>query len=77
MSDTVPTVKVMPWSDDQGEFVVINESDFDAEKHTLFDAPKQEASQTSESDEPADAESASTEPTRRGRRAKQEASQTA
>lgn len=71
-----PTVRIK--SEVEGiEYFVINESDFDPEKHALFEAPKQEASQTADSDEPADAESASAEPTRRGRRAKQEASQTA
>ena len=29
------TVKVKPWSKDQGEYVVINESDFDSSHHEL------------------------------------------
>jgi hypothetical protein len=29
-------VKIMPSSPEQGEYVVINESDFDASVHTLF-----------------------------------------
>lgn len=31
------TVKVKPWSKDQGEYVVINESDFDPSHHELCD----------------------------------------
>ena len=34
------TIKVKPWGDGQGYFVVINESDFDAEQHENFDAPE-------------------------------------
>lgn len=30
------TIKVQPWSDDQGEFVLINKEDFDPAKHTEF-----------------------------------------
>lgn len=69
-----PTVRIK--SEVEGiDYFVINESDFDAEKHTLFDAPKQEASQAAESDAPADAESASAEPARRGRKSNKDASQ--
>ena len=39
MADTCQTVKVKPWSADQGDFVEINEADFDAAKHSLIDAP--------------------------------------
>lgn len=28
---------VKPWGKDQGDFVLINEEDFDSEKHELFD----------------------------------------
>lgn len=33
----VPTVRVKPWGDDQGDHVVINAEDFDAAVHTLID----------------------------------------
>jgi hypothetical protein len=33
MSDTVPTMKVKPWSADQGDHVLINVADFDPAKH--------------------------------------------
>lgn len=32
----VKTVKIMPTSKEQGDFVVINEDDFDSAVHTLF-----------------------------------------
>jgi len=32
----MPTIKVVPWSDDQGDYVLINEEDFDPEVHTAF-----------------------------------------
>jgi hypothetical protein len=40
----VPTVRVMPTHQSQGEWVEINESDFDPTVHTLYepDAPQQE-----------------------------------
>lgn len=31
------TVNVKPWGSDQGDFVVINEGDFDPKVHTLLD----------------------------------------
>ena len=31
------TIKVNPWGKDQGEFVLINESDFDPAVHVKFD----------------------------------------
>ena len=34
----IETVKVMPWSKDQGDHVVINKADFNPEKHRLLDA---------------------------------------
>jgi hypothetical protein len=33
----VDTIKVKPWGKDQGDYVVINASDFDPEKHELLD----------------------------------------
>ena len=39
MSETVATVKVLPWSSDQGDFVLINEADFDPVKHEAFTEP--------------------------------------
>ena len=35
--DRCPTVKVKPWSKDQGDFVAINESDFDPSLHELYE----------------------------------------
>ena len=31
------TIKVKPWGKDQGDFVVINKTDFDPEVHELLD----------------------------------------
>lgn len=31
------TIQVKPWSDDQGDFVIINEVDFDPDFHELLD----------------------------------------
>lgn len=39
--DTVPTVKVKPWGKDQGDYVEINQSDFDPKKFELYE-PKLE-----------------------------------
>lgn len=39
----IKTIKVKAWDPEQGDHVVINEADFDAEKHELFEesgAPK-------------------------------------
>ena len=36
MSDVCETVRVKPWSKDQGDFVVINKEDFDKNKHEVF-----------------------------------------
>ena len=33
----VPTIRVKPWGEDQGEFVVINADDFDPEVHTMHE----------------------------------------
>lgn len=37
MSHAIPTIKVKPWGDDQGDYVLINECDFDAEVYELFE----------------------------------------
>jgi hypothetical protein len=34
------TIKVKPWGDGQGDHVVINEADFDPEKHTKLTESK-------------------------------------
>lgn len=34
------TIKVMPWGEDQGEFVLINEEDFNPDVHELFGEKK-------------------------------------
>lgn len=31
------TINVKPWGEDQGDFVVINEEDFDPDKHERYD----------------------------------------
>lgn len=51
----VPTIKIKPWSSDQGAFVLINETDFDPGRHELFEAPVAEPEPVSP-DEPSDAE---------------------
>ena len=38
MADTVPTVKILPSHESQGDFVEINEADYDPKVHTLLDA---------------------------------------
>ena len=38
MSETVPTIKVKATDPEQGEFVLINESDFDSAVHERFEA---------------------------------------
>lgn len=43
MPDVIPTVKVKPWSKDQGDFVEINESDFDAKVHEAYEEGSAEA----------------------------------
>ena len=39
------TIKVKPWSKDQGDFVIINKSDFDPEVHEPHEAKADEAKQ--------------------------------
>jgi hypothetical protein len=36
-NDTVPVIKVKPWAADQGDYVEINEADFDPSVHTRFE----------------------------------------
>ena len=43
MSDTLPTVKVKASDPEQGAFVIINESDFDAAVHELYAEPAEAA----------------------------------
>lgn len=37
------TIKVQPWGEDQGDFVLINEEDFDESFHKRFDADAKKA----------------------------------
>jgi hypothetical protein len=39
MHETVPTIKIKALDPEQGKFIVINASDFDKDKHEMFDAP--------------------------------------
>lgn len=34
----MPVIKVKPWGEDQGEFVLIEEEDFNEEVHTLHES---------------------------------------
>jgi hypothetical protein len=45
MSDEIKTVRVKPWSESQGDFVVINESDFDASVHEMYEEAPQDAAE--------------------------------
>lgn len=36
----MPVIKVKPWSEDQGEFVLIEEEDFNEEVHVLHESEK-------------------------------------
>lgn len=36
---TCPTIRVKPWGKGQGDFVEINESDFDPKVHVKYDGP--------------------------------------
>jgi len=44
------TIQVKPWSDDQGDYVLINEEDFDADKHELFVEKKAKAPKKAKGD---------------------------
>lgn len=37
----IETIKVKPWGEGQGDFVLINADDFDPEKHQLFGETEQ------------------------------------
>ena len=37
----IETIKVKPWGEGQGEFVVINKEDFDPGRHQLFGETEQ------------------------------------
>lgn len=50
--DICPTIKVKPWSKDQGEYVEINSADFDPEIHTAFDAPASDEAAAPEQPKP-------------------------
>jgi hypothetical protein len=58
------TVKIKPSSEEQGDYVVINKSDYDDKLHTLYGEkpPKQASTQD---------ESIAVEPKKRGRPAKE------
>jgi hypothetical protein len=45
------TMKVKPWSDDQGDHVLINVDDFDPDKHEALEGKSPEASGESEGEE--------------------------
>lgn len=51
MSHDVPTIKVKPWSADQGDYVVINESDFDAAVHERFEEKKSRGKKSADAGE--------------------------
>lgn len=42
-------IKVKPWSKDQGDFVLLEEEDFDKEKHELYSEPKEKPVKAKES----------------------------
>ena len=46
----VPTIKVKPWGQGQGDFVVINEADFDPALHERLDAADKPAPSRSDAD---------------------------
>jgi hypothetical protein len=48
MSDIIPTIKVKPWGDGQGDFVEINESDFDPKVHNLYEVEVDDGEATAE-----------------------------
>lgn len=52
MSDTPNTVRVKPWGEGQGDFVLINEDDFDAEVHELYEEPDAAPAGAATTDEP-------------------------
>lgn len=38
MADSIPTIKVKPWGEGQGDYVEINADDFDPAVHEALDA---------------------------------------
>jgi hypothetical protein len=55
MSHPIPTVKVIPWGEDQGDYVLINDFDFDPYLFVLFEEPA--AADETPVEEPAAADS--------------------
>lgn len=49
--DTCPTIKVKPWGNGQGDFVEINEADFDPKVHKPFDEQPKRAAKAKAGDE--------------------------
>lgn len=45
-------IKVVPWGNGQGDFVLVNEDDFDPNVHKVFGATKAEDAEIGESDTP-------------------------
>jgi hypothetical protein len=45
------TIKVQPWGESQGDFVNINESDFDENVHTLYKEPKRKGAKAADDGE--------------------------
>ena len=39
-------IKVEPWGEDQGDFVVIDEKDFDPKTHVVYDPDKKQEKKT-------------------------------
>lgn len=52
----VPTIKVKPWGDDQGDFVVINEEDFDESVHKKLSAAELKKLSAAEAEVPSEPE---------------------
>lgn len=48
MNEIVTTVRVMPWSPDQGEYVLIDAADYDPARHTLYQPDEAEAPDTAQ-----------------------------
>lgn len=42
----MPVLKVKAWGKDQGDYVLIEENDFDESSHELFDESKKEGKKT-------------------------------
>lgn len=48
------TIKVKTWGKDQGDFVLINEEDFNPDLHELLDAPAASKSRDRKTEQPKD-----------------------